>query len=161
MMCIFINSAGEARLSRLRLLHMIVLCSSSINAPALYKADHDAYTKKNAYIQKNVTRGAYTKKRCLVRVYKKMHVALCIQIKLTPGVYTKKISKFKKFEYFEKMWSSIQKTAHFRVYTKKDTPHFSIQKLSLLYTKKRREIHTSPSARLLSKSSSESPWEYF
>ena len=141
MMCIFINSAGEARLSRLRLLHVIVLCSCSLNAPALYKADHDAYTKKDAYIQKNVTRGAYTKKRCLVRMYKKMHVALCIQIKLTPGVYTKKISKFKKFEYFEKMWSSIQKTAHFRVYTKKDTPHFSIQKLSLLYTKKRREIY--------------------
>ena len=99
-------------------------------------------TSREVHIQKNVTRGAYTKKRCLVRMYKKMHVALCIQIKLTPGVYTKKISKFKKFEYFEKMWSSIQKTAHFRVYTKKDTPHFSIQKLSLLYTKKRREIQS-------------------
>ena len=97
MMCIFINSAGEARLSRSRLLHVIVLCSCSLNAPALlYKADHDAYTKKKMRIQKNVTRGAYTKKTLLGARVQKNACCSVYPNKVNSGCVYKKNLKFQK-----------------------------------------------------------------
>ena len=108
-------------------------------ACAMFACGFCAHAKeKKMHIQKNVTRGSYTKKCTSPCVYKIFDIQVCIQKKLTHlRVYKTKV-KFQIF--FSKMFASIQKSCTPPGVYKKQHRCFSIQKKVTPYTKKCHEI---------------------
>ena len=80
--------------------------------------------EKKMHIQKNVTRGSYTKKCTSPCVYKKVDIPVCIQKKLTHLRVYKKMKFQNIFEFwffFQKCLLLTKKVALPRVYTKNST----------------------------------------
>ena len=114
-------------------------------ACAMFACGFCAHAKeKKMHIQKNVTRGSYTKKCTSPCVYKIFDIQVCIQKKLTHlRVYKTKV-KFQIF--FSKMFASIQKSCTPPGVYKKQHRCFSIQKKVTPYTKKCHEINSNNSS---------------
>ena len=95
-------------------------------ACAMFACGFCAHAKeKKMHIQKNVTRGSYTKKCTSPCVYKNFDIQVCIQKKLTHlRVYKKKLKFQNIFEFwffFQKCLLLSKKVALPRVYTKNST----------------------------------------